>query len=36
MIKENAASSEGSGPPASMIVVQNWLEELKAKLPAER
>jgi Tol biopolymer transport system component len=34
MIKENAVSSEGSALPASMIVVQNWLEELKAKLPA--
>jgi hypothetical protein len=30
MIKENAGSSEGSAAPASMIVVQNWLEELKA------
>jgi serine/threonine-protein kinase len=36
MIKENAGPSEGSATPASMIVVQNWLEELKAKLPAER
>ena len=34
MIKENAASSEGNAPPASMIVVQNWFEELKAKMAA--
>ena len=36
MIKENVGSSEGSAPPASMIVVQNWFEELKAKLPAAK
>jgi hypothetical protein len=34
MIKENTGSSEGSAPPASMIVVQNWFEELKAKVAA--
>jgi hypothetical protein len=34
MIKENAGSSEGNAPPASMIVVQNWFEELKAKAAA--
>ena len=34
MIKENAGSSEGNAPPASMIVVQNWFEELKAKMAA--
>ena len=32
MIKENAGSSEGNAPPAGMIVVQNWFEELKAKV----
>ena len=32
MIKENAGSSEGNAPPASMVVVQNWFEELKAKM----
>jgi eukaryotic-like serine/threonine-protein kinase len=32
MIKENTASSEGKAPQASMIVVQNWFEELKAKV----
>ena len=31
MIKENAVSSEGSATPPSMIVVQNWFEELKKK-----
>ena len=36
MIKENVGSSEHSAPPASMIVVQNWFEELKAKLPTGR
>jgi serine/threonine-protein kinase len=36
MIKEDAASSDGSAAPASMIVVQNWLEELKAKLPSDK
>jgi hypothetical protein len=34
MIKENAGSSEGNASPASMIVVQNWFEVLKAKVPA--
>jgi serine/threonine-protein kinase len=34
MIKENAASSEGHTSAASMIVVQNWFEELKAKVAA--
>jgi serine/threonine-protein kinase len=33
MIKEHAGSSDGNAPPASMIVVQNWFEELKAKVP---
>ena len=32
MIKENAGSGEGNAPPASMVVVQNWFEELKAKV----
>ena len=32
MIKENAGSGEGDAPPASMVVVQNWFEELKAKV----
>ena len=34
VIKKNAGSSEGKAPAASMIVVQNWFEELKAKLAA--
>jgi hypothetical protein len=34
MIKENAGSSDGNASPPSMIVVQNWFEELKAKMPA--
>ena len=34
MIKEDTGSSEGHASPASMIVVQNWFEELKAKLAA--
>lgn len=33
MIKENAVASERDAPPASMIVVQNWFEELKATVP---
>jgi eukaryotic-like serine/threonine-protein kinase len=33
MIKENALANEGAALPASMIVVQNWFEELKAKIP---
>jgi len=32
MIKEETGSSEDHASPASMIVVQNWFEELKAKL----
>jgi serine/threonine-protein kinase len=35
MIKEHAGSSEGKAP-ASMIVVQNWFEELKVKLAVGR
>ena len=34
MITEHAGSSDGSAPLASMIVMQNWFEELKAKVPA--
>jgi len=34
MIKENVGSGEDKAPPPSMIVVQNWFEELKAKLAA--
>jgi hypothetical protein len=34
MIKEHAGSSEGNTPPAGMIVVQNWFEELNAKVAA--
>jgi hypothetical protein len=33
MIKENAAANEGS-VPVNMIVVQNWQEELKQRVPA--
>jgi len=36
MIKKNAGSSEGKAPAASMIVVQNWFEELKVKLAVGR
>ena len=36
MIKENAGPSEGNAPPTSMIVVQNWVEELKTKVPTGR
>ena len=36
MIKENVGSSEHSAPAVSMIVVQNWFEELRAKLPPSR
>ena len=32
MIKEKTGSSEGKAPQASMIVVHNWFEELKAKV----
>jgi len=35
MIKENAGSSDGNASPASMIVVQNWLEELKQRVPVK-
>jgi hypothetical protein len=34
MIKANAGSSDDNASRASMIVVQNWFEELKAKLAA--
>ena len=35
MIKDNASSDQAStAPPASMVVVLNWFEELKARLPA--
>ncbi len=34
MIKEDAAPGETATPPASLIVILNWTEELKAKLPA--
>lgn len=34
MIKASAGSSEDSAPPAGMIVVQNWFEALKARMPA--
>ena len=36
MIKENAGTSEGNAPPASMVVVQNWFEELRAKMMAAK
>jgi hypothetical protein len=36
MIKENSGSSDGNAPLASMIVVLNWFEELKAKVPAAK
>jgi len=32
-IKDNAVASEYAPPPASMIVVQNWFEELKRRMP---
>jgi serine/threonine protein kinase/Tol biopolymer transport system component len=32
MIRQNAATGEHDAPPASMVVVQNWVEELKAKV----
>ncbi len=32
-IKDNAVASEYAAPPASMIVVQNWFEELKRRVP---
>jgi hypothetical protein len=35
MIKNNAGSSDRSSSPASMIVVQHWFEELKARLADE-
>jgi eukaryotic-like serine/threonine-protein kinase len=34
MIKENA-EDEGNGTPASMVVVLNWFEELKARVPTK-
>ena len=34
MIKEGAAGTE-TAPPASIVVVQNWLEELKRLVPAK-
>jgi serine/threonine protein kinase len=34
MIKENAGSTDGNASQSSMIVVQNWFEELKAKVAA--
>jgi eukaryotic-like serine/threonine-protein kinase len=34
MIKENTDSGEGNAQSASMIVVQNWFDELKAKVAA--
>jgi len=36
MIKENAGTSEGAAPPASMVVVQHWFEELRAKMMAAK
>jgi serine/threonine-protein kinase len=33
MLKQTGAPRDDSSAPTSMIVVQNWLEELKAKLP---
>jgi eukaryotic-like serine/threonine-protein kinase len=36
MIKDNAAIRDDQAPPAaSLVVVQNWLEELKAKVPTK-
>jgi serine/threonine-protein kinase len=35
MIKEDTGSSEDHASPASMIVVQNWFEELKARVPTK-
>ncbi len=34
MIKESAGGTE-SAPPPSLVVVQNWLEELKRLVPAK-
>lgn len=34
MIKENAVSSDHEAPPASMVVVQHWFQELNAKVVA--
>jgi eukaryotic-like serine/threonine-protein kinase len=34
MIKENIGSDEGRAPPSSLVVVQNWIEEVKAKVAA--
>ena len=36
MIKEHAGSSDGYAAPASMVVVENWFEELKAKVAAAK
>jgi serine/threonine-protein kinase len=36
MIKRDAGSSDGNASPASLIVVQNWFEELKARVAAGR
>jgi Tol biopolymer transport system component len=33
MIKAHTVSDERNAPPASMIVVQNWFEEVKARMP---
>jgi len=33
MVKENIASDQKTAAAASMIIVLNWFEELKAKLP---
>ena len=35
MIKENARPSEGNAPPVNMIVVLNWFEELRARVPTK-
>jgi hypothetical protein len=34
MIRD-ATSSDPAGPPPTIIVVLNWAEELKAKLPSD-
>jgi hypothetical protein len=35
MIKDDSTDAASKPAPASMVVVLNWLEELKAKLPAK-
>jgi len=36
LIKDNAATDQTStAPPASMVVVLNWLEELKQRVPVK-